>query len=115
MQQGELADILGIHQSALSRIEKGQRAIREDELLRIARHFRVTTDYLLGNEPPLQKENGTYYTHREKEHLRKYRAIAYENEKHVDALLDSLYRSIVAADDKAGNSTNPQNQTGKGD
>ena len=94
MQQGELADILGIHQSALSRIEKGQRAIREDELLRIARHFRVTTDYLLGNEPPLQKENGTYYTHREKEHLRKYRAIGYENEKHVDALLDSFYRSI---------------------
>lgn len=94
MQQGELANILGIHRSALSRIEKGHRAIREDELLRIARHFRVTTDYLLGNDPPLQEGHETYYTHREKEHLRKYRAIGYENEKHVDALLDSFYRSI---------------------
>ncbi len=103
MQQGELADILGIHQSALSRIEKGQRAIREDELLRIARHFRVTTDYLLGNDPPLQEGNETYYTHREKEHLRKYRAIGYENEKHVDALLDSFYNAIPDDDKQQQN------------
>ena len=48
MQQSELANIIGIDQSALSRIEKGHRSIREDEILCIARHFRVTTDYLLG-------------------------------------------------------------------
>lgn len=103
MQQGELANILGIHRSALSRIEKGHRAIREDELLRIARHFHVTTDYLLGNDPPLQEGNETYYTHREKEHLRKYRAIGYENEKHVDALLDSFYNAIPNDDKQQQN------------
>ncbi len=103
MQQGELANILGIHRSALSRIEKGHRAIREDELLRIARHFHVTTDYLLGNDPPLQEGNETYYTHREKEHLRKYRAIGYENEKHVDALLDSFYNAIPDDDKQQQN------------
>lgn len=94
MQQGELAKIIGIDRSALSRIEKGHRSIREDELLRIARHFHVTTDYLLGNDPPLQEGNETYYTSREKELLRKYRAISRENKKLLDALLDSFYRSI---------------------
>ena len=103
MQQGELAKHIGIDRSALSRIEKGHRSIREDELLRIARHFHVTTDYLLGNDPPLQEGNETYYTHREKEHLRKYRAIGYENEKHVDALLDSFYNAIPDDDKQQQN------------
>ena len=93
MQQSELANIIGIDQSALSRIEKGHRSIREDEILRIARHFRVTTDYLLGNDPPPQPVNESYYTSREKEHIRKYRAISRENKKLLDALLDSFYRS----------------------
>ena len=104
MQQGELANILGIDRSALSRIEKGHRSIREDEILRIARHFRVTTDYLLGNDPPPQPVNESYYTSREKELLRKYRAISRENKKLLDALLDSFYRSISTDSEK------PQNQ-----
>ena len=93
MQQSELANIIGIDQSALSRIEKGHRSIREDEILCIARHFRVTTDYLLGNDPPPQAVNESYYTSREKELLRKYRSISRENKKLLDALLDSFYRS----------------------
>ncbi len=56
MQQGELADILGIHRSVLSRIEKGHRPIREDELLRIVRHFHVSTDDLLNNDPPCKHQ-----------------------------------------------------------
>ena len=103
MQQGELANILGIDRSALSRIENGYRSIREDELLRIARHFRVSTDYLLGNDLPLQEGNETYYTHREKEHLRKYRAISRENQKLLDALLDSFYNAIPDDDKQRQN------------
>lgn len=100
MQQGELADILGIHRSVLSRIEKGHRPIREDELLRIARHFHVSTDDLLGNDPPPQASAETYCTHREKELLRKYRAISRENKNLLDALLDSFYRSLGNSDGK---------------
>lgn len=103
MQQGELADILGIHRSVLSRIEKGNRPIREDELLRIARHFHVSIDDLLNNEPPLQTSTETYCTHREKELLRKYRAISRENKKLLDALLDSFYRSISTDGEKPQN------------
>ena len=103
MQQSELANIIGIDQSALSRIEKGHRSIREDELLCIARHFRVTTDYLLGNDPPPQAVNESYYTSREKELLRKYRAISRENKKLLDALLDSFYRSNSTDGEKPQN------------
>ena len=103
MQQGELAKILGIDRSALSRIEKGHRSIREDEILCIARHFRVTTDYLLGNDPPPQPVNESYYTSREKELLRKYRAISRENKNLLDALLDSFYRSNFTDGEKPQN------------
>ena len=103
MQQGELADILGIHRSVLSRIEKGHRPIREDELLRIARHFHVSIDDLLNNESSPQTSIDTYCTRKEKELLRKYRAISRENQKLLDALLDSFYRSISATDEKENN------------
>lgn len=94
IRQGELASAIGIHQSVLNRIEKGRRPVREDELLNIARFFHVTTDYLLDNENPGFVSEHTC-TQNEREHLRKYRAIGKENEKHVDALLDSFYNSIV--------------------
>lgn len=103
MQQGELANILGIHRSVLSRIEKGHRPIREDELLRIARHFHVSIDDLLSNELPSQASTETYCTTREKELLRKYRAISRENQKLLDALLDSFYRSVSNNDEKPQN------------
>lgn len=103
MQQGELADILGIHRSVLSRIEKGHRPIREDELLRIARYFHVSIDDLLNNEPLPQTSTETYCTHREKELLRKYRAISRENKNLLDALLDSFYRSNSTDGEKPQN------------
>jgi len=47
--QQELANSIGMNVSVLSRIEKGTRAIRDDELVKIAQKLHVTTDYLLGN------------------------------------------------------------------
>lgn len=57
--QKELADKLNINYSVLSRIETGERAIRDDELLAIADFFNVTTDYLLGrsSNPKLSRKN----------------------------------------------------------
>lgn len=46
--QQELADAIGMNVSVLSRIEKGTRQIRDDELVKIANKLHVTTDYLLG-------------------------------------------------------------------
>lgn len=52
--QQELANAIGMNVSVLSRIEKGTRAIRDDELVKIAQKLHVTTDYLLGNTQPKQ-------------------------------------------------------------
>ncbi|MFR9276478.1 MAG: helix-turn-helix domain-containing protein [Peptoniphilus senegalensis] len=57
--QKELADKLNINYSVLSRIETGERSIRDDELMEIADFFNVTTDYLLGrsSNPKLSRKN----------------------------------------------------------
>lgn len=48
LSQAELADNIGINNSVLSRIESGDRQLRDDELIKIADFFNVSTDYLLG-------------------------------------------------------------------
>ena len=47
--QKELAAKIDLNYSVLSRIETGERPIRDDELFKIANYFKVTIDYLLGN------------------------------------------------------------------
>lgn len=48
LSQSELAEKIGINNSVLSRIESGDRQLRDDELVKIADFFKVSTDYLLG-------------------------------------------------------------------
>lgn len=48
LSQAELADNIGINNSVLSRIESGDRQLRDDELIKIADFFNVSADYLLG-------------------------------------------------------------------
>lgn len=48
LSQAELADNIGINNSVLSRIESGDRQLRDDELIKIADFFNVSVDYLLG-------------------------------------------------------------------
>lgn len=50
LSQGELARIMGISRTAVSEIEAGTRKVSSEELVRIARAFSVTVDYLLGLE-----------------------------------------------------------------
>lgn len=46
--QKELSEKINMNHSVLSRIETGERAIRDNELIDLASFFNVTTDYLLG-------------------------------------------------------------------
>ena len=48
IQQGELANAVGLHQSVLNRIEKGSRPARDMEIAAIAFYLQVSSDYLLG-------------------------------------------------------------------
>lgn len=55
--QGELAKMANINKSVMSRIENGDRAIRDDELREIAKCLNVSADYLIGrsSEPMLTR------------------------------------------------------------
>lgn len=48
--QKELSKILDIHPSVMNRIELGTRPVRDEEILKIATYFDITTDELLGNK-----------------------------------------------------------------
>ena len=50
MSQKELAERIGIAKSVISFYESGDRFPSYDVLIKIARIFNVTTDYLLGND-----------------------------------------------------------------
>lgn len=49
MTQRELAKAVGINTSVMNRMESGERPLRDDEILKIAKFFNVSIDYLLGN------------------------------------------------------------------
>lgn len=57
LSQQNVADFLGMKQSQYSRYERGIRDIPTDVLIRLARFYNTTTDYILGltNEPKKQK------------------------------------------------------------
>ena len=47
--QKQLADILNMQNTAISKYELGERKPDQDTLMKIAEYFNVSTDYLLGN------------------------------------------------------------------
>ena len=53
--QKELAKAIDVDPVVLNRIEKNKRPVRGEELKAIAEYFKVSTDYLLGNESPPDK------------------------------------------------------------
>lgn len=59
MTQQEVADAIGVVQSAYKNYEQGNREPKGDTIVKLANLFRVTTDYLLGRnteEPePIEK------------------------------------------------------------
>lgn len=57
--QRQLASMVNINYSVLSRIETGERPLKDDEVILLADFFKVTTDYLLGisSNPGLTKKD----------------------------------------------------------
>lgn len=102
MLQQELADAVKINVSVLSRIEKGARQIRDDELVKIADKLHVTTDYLLGRTddarpletslaPPAAPPSTPALTPQEQDLLRKYRVLTPNSRDAVNAVIDTYY------------------------
>ena len=111
--QQELADAIKINVSVLSRIEKGTRQIRDDELVKIADKLHVTTDYLLGRTddarplealfaPPAVPAATPSLTPQEQDLLRKYRTLTPASRDAVNAVIDTYYsRDKPKAEDEA--------------
>jgi len=59
MTQQQVADILGMKQSQYSRYERGVRDVPTDVLIRLAKLFSTSVDYILGmtNDPKPHKKN----------------------------------------------------------
>lgn len=57
--QKELAEKINMNHSVLSRIESGERSLRDDEAIAISNFFNVTLDYLLGrsSNPKLNRKD----------------------------------------------------------
>lgn len=93
--QQELADAVGINVSVLSRIEKGTRAIRDDELAKIAKKLHVSSDYLLElsdtARPPIAPPSAPALSAHEQDLLRKYRTLTTDHQGAVDNQLDYFY------------------------
>lgn len=51
LSQPALADKLNVSQSTIAMWEKNKRNVNNDDILKLAELFNVTTDYLLGNTP----------------------------------------------------------------
>ncbi|GEO63973.1 helix-turn-helix domain-containing protein [Companilactobacillus nantensis] len=61
LSQPQFAEILNVSQSTVAMWESGKRNISNDDLVRIAQFFHVTTDYILGNNetPKWAKQKDT--------------------------------------------------------
>ena len=78
LSQKELVSKTNINVSVMNRIESGERAIRDDEILKISKILNVTTDYLLGNE--VKKEFKPTLSNKDKKDIA----------KQVEDMLDGL-------------------------
>lgn len=67
LSQSELAKLMGIHNSYISKIESGTRKVSTSELNKLAAIFDVSTDYLLG-----RKENESSTESQENKDLKKF-------------------------------------------
>lgn len=51
MSQGELADAIGVHQTHISKIERGVKSPSLDVAQKLAQYFGVSVDEVIGNHP----------------------------------------------------------------
>lgn len=98
LSQVEMANILNVHQTAVSQWEQGRTTPDMQTLIKIADYFQVTVDYLLGkNSETVDSYN--FLTVSEKQLIKKYRLLDQHGQKAVNSVLDvELERCSKAGD-----------------
>ena len=90
MKQKELADMLNLKPSAISKYEKGIAQPSMTTLIKLADIFHVSVDYLLGLSSiknPYTTEN---FTPKEAEIIFKYRKLTRENQIRIDERIGTM-------------------------
>lgn len=87
LSQVEMANILNVHQTAISQWEQGRTTPDMQTLIKIADYFQVTVDSLLGkNSATVDSYNSL--TANEKQLIKKYRLLDQHGQKAVNSVLD---------------------------
>lgn len=88
--QEEVAEAIGISHVTLSRYETGQRMPKMDRLAKLARHYGVTTDYLLTGHDSEQKKEPAIPDGLDKHFLERISHLSPANVRRMDEYLDML-------------------------
>ena len=95
--QTEVAKSLGISQQVFSTYEKESCFPDPNMLIKLARYFNVTVDYLIGNEessPTMRGGSPETFTEEERTLIRYYRAIGKEAKNAVFATAESFFNML---------------------
>lgn len=94
MSQEAFSAIIGTTQQAVSRMENGDYNIPSDILIKLSRHFNVTTDYILGISDLKRDLNGQVRMNREMDLcydiVIRYRNLTEINQKTFRCILERL-------------------------
>jgi transcriptional regulator with XRE-family HTH domain len=90
MKQKDLAAMLNIKPSAISKYEKGIAQPSIPTLIRIAEIFEVTVDYLLGLSSVKNPYSPDRFTPKEAEIIAKYRKLTRENRIRIDERIGAI-------------------------
>jgi transcriptional regulator with XRE-family HTH domain len=90
MKQKELANIVGLQSSAISKYEKGNTQPNLETLVKLAEFFSVTVDYLLGVSSIENPYSEDKFTPKEAELIAKYRKLTPENKIRIDERIGAM-------------------------
>jgi len=90
MSQKELASMLNLKSSAISKYEKGLTQPNLSTLIKMAEIFHVSADYLLGLSSIKNPYSSDRYTPKEAEIIIKYRKLTKENRIRIDERMGAM-------------------------
>ncbi len=90
MKQKDLAALLNIKPSAISKYEKGNAQPAISTLIKIAEIFHVSMDYLLGLSSIKNPYSADKFTPKEAEIITKYRKLTKENQIRIDERIGAM-------------------------
>ncbi len=86
MTMKELADKIGVSESAISQYENGKREPGYETLIKLAGLFNVSADYLLG----IEENDEISISQKDLELLKVYKAAKQSDKEHINALVKAI-------------------------